>query len=341
MLEIQQHWMSRWYSKGDEGDVVVGSMLRAYRDKDDLTKDMTLNTKVKSITRITLLSQRLCRCNRWFADRSHQWAQGSVLVLQQEIEQLSQLQDTGKWVYGGTGATSPRQFTLSTNQSIPATTWADAVKIIVDETDVGMGNHSFDAWEEDDTIEIAVQPNKHLRSIHAGSCWCSNWFCFKRITWRSRGLPVSNAEYEIRVFKLESGIDLDTFDERYVSQTGDTMSGPLETTRPIWIRLAQELLKALTICWWSTKSIWTWRWSIARFQQDEDVIKVQVDRVTSFQDNRVEKVGDPTQDKDAANKEYVDTKVKKEGDTMTGLAVTGNKTDGSADIDWSRRSSCW
>ena len=98
-----------------------------------------------------------------------------------------------------------------------------------------MGNHSFDAWEEDDTIEIFNTATNTYALYTLGAPGAQTGFALKELQ-RSRGLPVNNAEYEIRVFKLESGIDLETADERYVQKTGDQMSGVLETTRPIWIR---------------------------------------------------------------------------------------------------------
>ena len=80
-------------------------MLRAYHDKDDLTKDSGVEYKGKIYNDNNLVNKAYVDATDDLQTAAINELQGSVLVLQQEIEQLSQLQDTGKWVYNGNGAT--------------------------------------------------------------------------------------------------------------------------------------------------------------------------------------------------------------------------------------------
>ena len=130
-----------------------------------------------------------------------------------------------------------------------------------------MGNHTFDSWEEDDTIEIFNTATNTYALYTLGNP-AQIGFALKDLQ-RSRGLPVNNAEYEIRVFKLESGIDLETADDRYVQTTGDQMTGVLETTRPIWIRPNDQGAKgANNMLVVNQVNPGPGGGSIARFQQD-------------------------------------------------------------------------
>ena len=107
----------------------------------------------------------------------------------------------------------------------------------------------------------------------------------------------------IKVFTLNNEIDELT---NYVRKTGDQMTGTLETTGRILIRPddtgAQGGNNMLVVNQQSSKG----SASIARFQQDgDDVIKVQYDKTTSFRNNRITEVGNPTDGKDAVNMEWV------------------------------------
>ena len=84
------------------------------------------------------------------------------------------------------------------------------------------------------------------------------------------------------------------------------MTGTLETTGRILIRPDDVGAKGnnnmLVVNQQSSKG----QASILRVQQDgDDIIKVQYDKTTSFRNNRITEVGDPTDGKDAVNMEWV------------------------------------
>ena len=159
--------------------------------------------------------------------------QDSLIVLQQEIEKLSQTQDSGKWMYNQAAAT-PRsgQFTMSNSSGLPSNAWADSTKIIVNTTDVGMEVHSFDTWEEGDTIEIFNATTGTYALYTLGQYLPdTEAFGLKELQ-RSKGAPINNAEYEIRVFKLSSGINFEEADARYLIKSGDTITGQMNLVHP-------------------------------------------------------------------------------------------------------------
>ena len=107
----------------------------------------------------------------------------------------------------------------------------------------------------------------------------------------------------IKVFTLNNEIDELT---NYVRKTGDQMTGTLETTGRILIRPDDVGSKGgnnmLVVNQQSSKG----QASIVRIQQDgDDIIKVQFDKTTSFRNNRITEVGNPTDGKDAVNMEWV------------------------------------
>ena len=107
----------------------------------------------------------------------------------------------------------------------------------------------------------------------------------------------------IKVFTLNNEIDELT---NYVRKTGDQMTGTLETTGRILIRPDDVGAKGgnnmLVVNQQSSKG----SASILRVQQDgDDIIKVQYDKTTSFRNNRITEVGNPTDGKDAVNMEWV------------------------------------
>ena len=107
----------------------------------------------------------------------------------------------------------------------------------------------------------------------------------------------------IKVFTLNNEIDELT---NYVRKTGDQMTGTLETTGRILIRPDDVGAKGgnnmLVVNQQSSKG----QASILRVQQDgDDIIKVQFDKTTSFRNNRIIEIGDPTDGKDAVNMEWV------------------------------------
>ena len=111
----------------------------------------------------------------------------------------------------------------------------------------------------------------------------------------------------IKVFTLNNEIDELT---NYVRKTGDQMTGTLETTGRILIRPDDVGAKGnnnmLVVNQQSSKG----QASIARFQQDgDDIIKVQYDRTTTFNHNRITEVGDPTDGEDAVNMQWVENYV--------------------------------
>ena len=111
----------------------------------------------------------------------------------------------------------------------------------------------------------------------------------------------------VKIFTLNNEIDELT---NYVRKTGDQMTGTLETTGRILIRPGDQGAKGgnnmLVVNQQSSKG----QASIARFQQDgDDIIKVQYDRTTTFNHNRITEVGEPEHGEDAVNMQWVENYV--------------------------------
>ena len=119
---------------------------------------------------------------------------------------------------------------------------------------------------------------------------------------------IAQGKVIVRIFSTSDEIssgDLTNF----VRKDGDKMTGTLETTSRILIRPgnkgAQGSTNMLVVNQEGADT-----GSIARFQQNAvDVLKVNYDRTTSFEGNRITKVGDASANTDAANKKYVDEQI--------------------------------
>ena len=111
----------------------------------------------------------------------------------------------------------------------------------------------------------------------------------------------------IKVFTLNNEIDELT---NYVRKTGDQMTGTLETTGRILIRPGDTGAKGANNMLVVNQLTSNGSGSILRVQQDNtDIIKVQDDRTTTFNFNRITEVGAPTDGDDAATRQYVDDAV--------------------------------
>ena len=111
----------------------------------------------------------------------------------------------------------------------------------------------------------------------------------------------------IKVFTLNNEIDELT---NYVRKTGDQMTGTLETTGRILIRPGDTGAKGANNMLVVNQLTSKGSGSIVRIQQDnDDIIKVQDDRTTTFNNYRITEVGDPTDGEDATNRQWVENYV--------------------------------
>ena len=313
--------------RNSNNDVVIGSMLRAYHDAGDLTKDSGMEYKGKIFNSSNLVNKGYVDT----ADEVHETAigdlQGSVAVLQKEIEALSEVLNKSV----------PHNLIRSTDDvqnllrnggiyfgdcpngnilDIPDD-WSGICFIYVDTNDSNGDFADFgpDSLDPGDLIEGVSATGYFLVEVGLGG-YDENGG--KKIAGmqatliKSSGVPGPAGQgYQLTAFRLTAsgGIDLPTADERYVQTTGDSMSGILETTKPIWIRANNEGPNGATNMLVVNQS-GADSGSIMRVCQDgEDIIKVQYDKTTTFTGNRIIDIGAPEEDKDAANKAYVDTTV--------------------------------
>ena len=111
----------------------------------------------------------------------------------------------------------------------------------------------------------------------------------------------------IKVFTLNNEIDELT---NYVRKTGDQMTGTLETTGRILIRPDDTGAKGANNMLVVNQLSANGNGSIVRIQQDgNDIIKVQDDKTTTFNNYRITDVGAPTDGEDATNRQWVESLV--------------------------------
>ena len=95
--------------------------------------------------------------------------------------------------------------------------------------------------------------------------------------------------------------------DKRVLKAGDKMTGTLETTSRILIRPNNQGASGANNMLVVNQSSSNGSGSIVRIQQDgNDIIKVQDDKTTTFNDYRITDVGTPTSSKDATNKSWVE-----------------------------------
>ena len=138
----------------------------------------------------------------------------------------------------------------------------------------------------------------------------------------------------IKVFTLNNEIDELT---NYVRKTGDQMTGTLETTGRILIRPDDVGAKGGNNMFVVNQQSSKGQASIARFQQDgDDVIKVQYDRTTTFNHNRITEVGDPTDGEDAVNMQWVENYVAANVRRLWKWTGDQSSTPGEGNFSWAQ-----
>ena len=149
---------------------------------------------------------------------------------------------------------------------------------------------------------------------------------------QAKGSPAGPAR--IKVFTLNNEIDELT---NYVRKTGDQMTGTLETTGRILIRPGDQGAKGgnnmLVVNQQSSKG----QASIFRVQQDgADIIKVQYDRTTTFNNYRITEVGDPTDGEDAVNRKWVEDYVAANVRRLWKWTGDQSSTPGEGNFSWAQ-----
>ena len=177
------------------------------------------------------------------------------------------------------------------------TSFSDVQQIKFSQFDADGGKHEWNDVEPGQLIDIFNDDNDNYYVGKITAIVKSNNYVTLDVDKvQSKGSATGNAR--IKVFTLDNEIDELT---NYVRKTGDDMTGKLTTTSPIWIRPPQAdgsvigpgagAGNMLVVNQQDSAS-----GSIMRIQQNgTDVIKVQYDKTTSFNDNRIVKVGDPTE----------------------------------------------
>ena len=233
--------------------------------------------------------------------------QGSVIILQQEIERISetvnkavpyklikdkndiqsQLRDGG-FYFGDCPNGNLHEISDD---------WSGICFIYVDTKDLNSDFADFgpDTLDEGDLIEGVSRESDGYFLVEVGANGGYDEGSGKKIAGiearliKASGTPGPNAgEYVLKAFRLSAsgGIDLPTADERYVQAAGDKMTGTLETTSRILIRPNGQGANGKNNMLVVNQSTANGDGSIVRFQQDnEDIVKVQSDKSTLFRDH--------------------------------------------------------
>ena len=138
----------------------------------------------------------------------------------------------------------------------------------------------------------------------------------------------------IKVFTLNNEIDELT---NYVRKTGDQMTGTLETTGRILIRPDGQGAKGgnnmLVVNQRSVRG----QASILRVQQDgDDIMKVNYDRTTSFNQYRITEVGEPIDGEDAVNMQWVENYVAANVRRLWKWTGDQSSTPGEGKFSWAQ-----
>lgn len=242
------------------------------------------------------------------AKQTQETYDAEVAIISNELQECMDAAD------GDTAAIAVcnREYTTALDKITPVETeyWTDdwklCTKVKFSAFDNNANNHSFKDVTPGQTLDMVCENGSgymiaEVKKVTTGMWYEDNILEVTPI----KSVGVASGPTRVKIFTLDNTVGSDALDS-YVKKTGDKMSGILETTKPIWIRPDNEGAKGannmLVVNQASGKS-----GSIARFQQGgTDVIKVQDDKTTSFEHNRVINVGSPAEDKDATTKKYVD-----------------------------------
>ena len=293
--------------RNNDNQVVIGSMLRAYHDSTDLTKDSGIEYKGKIFNDNNLVNKGYVDVT----DEAHSEAigelQSSVILLQQEIEELSEVvnkaipyklitdkNDTQNILRDGAfyfGDCPNGSFLEITDD------WSGVCFIFADTKDANSDFADFgpDTLDEGDLIEGISRDGSGYFLVEVGANGGYDLGGGKRIAGiearviKASGVPgPSGKDYLLTAFRLSAsgGIDLPTADERYVNAAGDKMTGTLETTSRVLIRPNNQGASGKNNMLVVNQSTANGDGSIVRFQQDgEDIVKVQADKSTLFRDH--------------------------------------------------------
>ena len=278
-------------------------------------------------------------------DKDLTTASGQIATLEEEIEQLAPSLERGAWNYTSSPFPAAGQYTMikefleeDEQEALCAQIQSECLAAAGNDAAArSQCNRDFDAcrnaidgsryittnkWNECDSIVFnsvdangvthswAEIPPDHLIDIFnsdddgfmVGDILIHSGGEFRTELISSRG--VASGLATVKIFKISgAGVDL----SNYVRKSGDKMTGTLETTDRILIRPggqgASGASNMLVVNQKEAKS-----GSIARFQQDgKDVVKIEYNKTTSFENNRVTNVANPTKSKDAVNKNYLET----------------------------------
>jgi hypothetical protein len=202
----------------------------------------------------------------------------------------------------------------------PVSDFGEATAIIFHKTDgkTPPVTHSFDEVRIGDSISITDKSTGHFIVAEIDVIQQVGEhirFTIDTVSHSGGIIDGNKCSVEFYDFSLTpGGPELDN----YVKKAGDNMTGTLESTSPIWIRPGDHGAKGANNMLVVNQQDATGG-SIARFQKNaKDILKIEYDKTISACENKITKVAEPQADTDAANKIYVDNKVKKGGSTVTG-----------------------
>ena len=202
----------------------------------------------------------------------------------------------------------------------PVSDFGEATAIIFHKTDgkTPPVTHSFDEVRIGDSISITDKSTGHFIVAEIDVIQQVGEhirFTIDTVSHSGGIIDGNKCSVEFYDFSLTpGGPELDN----YVKKAGDNMTGTLESTSPIWIRPGDHGAKGANNMLVVNQQDATGG-SIARFQKNaKDLLKIEYDRTINVCENQITNVAGPKADTDAANKIYVDNKVKKGGSTVTG-----------------------
>ena len=256
-----------------------------------------------------------------------------INAIETKVELVAKARAVGKWRYNRTANTSVRppktMGFYGTNKSGVAdvlTAWQDLQLLMIDKTDLDGTQYEMQAFKDGDKVEVFnTNGDDFIVGTITSAPTQESYGNAVISVERSNGGPVEDGVYLISVYPPGSGmeVDLDALDDRYIVKTGDEMSGNLIFTKgvgTVWHDNAGDKMGTL-----HRASSNTVQYTASNGKAFKVTAKDPSGSAKTFIDVQNENgsgvegsdyrlklyhVADPTSDYHAANRKYVDDKIK-------------------------------